>query len=60
MVKGVEGYTNQIKEGLVIIKTSAESVLKSFLPLEMVGTKPVEHANVCKIFRFSGEELSVR
>ena len=48
--KLIEGDINQSKRGLVTTEAAAKEFLKIYPPLEKVGTKPAEHANVRKIF----------
>ena len=47
----IEGGIKQSKGGLVTTEAAAKAVLKRYPPLEKVGTKPVEHANISKIFK---------
>ena len=44
--KTLEGDTKQIKVGLFITEASVKAVLKIYPPLEKLGTKPVNCANV--------------
>ena len=37
----IEGGINQSKGGFVVTESAAKAVLKSYPPLEKVGTKPV-------------------
>ena len=47
----IEGGINQSKGVFSITESAAKVVLQSYPPLEKVGTKPVEHENVRKIFK---------
>ena len=49
---------NKSKGGLFITEAAAKAVLKSYPPLEKVGTKPVKHANVCMIFKENNMDYS--
>ena len=56
--KGVEGDIKQSEEGLVITEAAAKAVLQIYPLLEKVGTKIVEHKNVCKIFKENNMDYS--
>ena len=56
--KVIEGDIKQSKVGLIVTELAAKAVLKIFPPLEMVCTKPVEHANVRKIFKENNMDYS--
>ena len=57
-VKSIEGGINQSKEVLVTTEEAAKAVFKSYPPLENVGTKPLEHANVQNIFKENNVDYS--